>query len=166
MSRDDVARTHLLLQAFDPGRGLTVLSPAAPGPGYWVGAPSVSYDPEQERFLLSYRRRRPRGHEPDRGYLACIAESRDGVHFTDIWSVQKEQIGTPSMERMCLQKVGSNYLLYLSYVDPADNRWRIDVLESTSPDGFDPRMMRSLLTAEDTQTEGVKDPHIIRIGPA
>jgi hypothetical protein len=166
MSTDPAERTHLLLQAFDPTRGITVLSPEASGPGYWVGAPGVTYDPERERFLLTYRRRRPRGQEPDRGYQAYIAESQDGIHFADLWSVKKEQFGSTSIERLCLRKDGSGYLLYVSYVDPADNRWRIDVLASTALDGFDPLLARPLLTAADTQTEGVKDPHVIRIGPA
>jgi hypothetical protein len=166
MPTDNAERANILLRAFDPNQGITVLSPEASGPGYWVGAPSITYDPGQARFLLTYRRRRPRGREPDRGYLACIAESQDGVHFTDIWSARKEQFGTTSLERWCLQRTGSKYRLYVSYVDPADNRWRIDVLESTMLDRFDPSSARRLLTAADTRTEGVKDPHIIRIGPA
>lgn len=153
-------------RAFDPTVGFTVLAPEASGSGYWVGAPSVIYEPETGRFLLTYRRRRPRGQEHDRGYESWIAESQDGVHFADVWSVKKEQFRSTSIERTCLVKLDSGYLLYISYVDPADNRWRIDLLESATPDGFDPSKARPLITAAGTRTEGVKDPHVIRIGPA
>lgn len=150
----------------DPASGVTVLTPEGSARGYWVGAPSLMYDADRKRFLLTYRRRRPRGQEPDRGHQSWIAESRDGQQFTDIWSVKKEALGSTSIERTCVVKDGSTYLLYLSYVDPADNRWRIDVIESASPDGFDLKEGRPLLTAAGTHTEGVKDPHVIRIGPA
>ena len=50
----------------------------APGAGHWAGAPSVVVA-DDDRVLLSYRRRRPRdGSTDERGYLAAIAESNDG----------------------------------------------------------------------------------------
>ena len=44
---------------FDPEAGELVLTPEAPGAGYWVGAPSVLRDGAD--VILTYRRRRPRG---------------------------------------------------------------------------------------------------------
>jgi hypothetical protein len=99
---------------FDPAGGQTVLEPEAPGAGYWVGAPSVLWDPARRSFLLTYRRRRPRGVHPDRGYVAHVAESPDGLRFTDIATLDKGFLGTTSMEKFCLTRPsGRPYRLYV-----------------------------------------------------
>ncbi len=153
---------------FDPSEGMTVLEPDAPGAGSWVGCPTVVYDPSRESVLMTYRRRRPRGGpSPDRGHECFVAESRDGVHFTDIWSVTKDAFPTTSMERFCLHRdAGGRYLLYVSYEHPEDGRWRIDVLVADSPDAFDPASSRTVLTPAGTGTDAVKDPYVVRVGPA
>jgi hypothetical protein len=152
---------------FDPEQGVTIMEPAAEGPGNWVGSPSVLYDPARESVLLTYRRRRPRGEPDDRGYECGIAESRDGVHFTELWAIRKEQLDSASMERFNLHRdADGRYLLYTSYEHPEDGRWRIDVLEETSPDAFDPARARTVLTPAGTRTNAVKDPYLVRVGPA
>jgi hypothetical protein len=153
---------------FDPEAGVTVLEPAASGPGNWVGCPSVLEDPSRGGILLAYRKRRPRGGpSPDRGFECCIAESADGITFTELWRVTKEELATESMERFCLHRdPDGRYLLYLSYVDAADGRWRIDVCEARLPDAFDVRTATPVLTAARTGTDGVKDPYVLRVGPA
>jgi len=151
--------------AFDPEQGQTVLEPEAPGPGYWVGAPSVLWDADRNSYLLTYRRRRPRGVDPDRGYVAHVAESQDGQRFEDVWTVEKSAFGTTSMEKFSLaREPGGPYRLYVCYVDPADSRWRIDVLEADRPEAFDPGLARPALTAASTGTEGVKDPWVFKLG--
>jgi hypothetical protein len=155
------------LPAFDPEQGTTILEPEDGGAGTWVGCPGVLYEPERRRFLLTYRRRHPRGDPAtERGWRIAVAASEDGVHFEDLWVVEKSELGSPSMERSCLLPAPGGYLLYLSYVDPDDNRWRIDVVHADSPDAFDIRTAVPVLTAADTGTEGVKDPYALRIGPA
>ena len=153
--------------AFDPREGVTIFEPASPGPGNWVGSPSVVYDPSRGSVLLTYRRRRPRGGPPpDRGYEACVAESRDGVTFTDLWTVHKDDLGSTSLERFNLHRdPGGRYLLYTSYEHPDDGRWRIDVIESDAPDAFDLARARSVLTPAATGTDAVKDPYVLRVGP-
>jgi hypothetical protein len=89
---------------FDPEEGVTVMEPAAAGPGNWVGCPSVLYDPVRESILLTYRRRRPRGEPDDRGHECGIAESRDGVRFTELWRVRMQELGSASMERFNLHR--------------------------------------------------------------
>ncbi len=155
-----------MLERFDPEEGTTILEPDASGPGNWVGCPSVLYDAERERVLLTYRRRRPRGGPPpDRGYECCIAESSDGVRFTDLWCVTKDAFETTSMERFNLQRSpGGGWLLYVSYEHPEDGRWRIDVLEADAPDAFDPASARTVLTPAGTGTDAVKDPYVVRAG--
>jgi hypothetical protein len=115
---------------------------------------------------LTYRERRPRGAEAERGWRCAVAVSRDGVRFEDVWQVHKDELGTASMERFCLfPRPGGGFRLFLSYVDPQDNRWRIDVLEADEPSRFDVGQAAPVLTAASTGTEGVKDPYVLQIGP-
>jgi hypothetical protein len=157
-----------------PEDGEVVLAPEHAGQGYWVGAPSILFDPAERCWWLTYRRRRPRGVSPDglgeRGYLARVARSDNGVRFEDVWEVTQRAWETPSMERFSLVRDGDVYRLYVSYVDPADNRWRIDLLEAAHPSRFDANALRLVLTAEDVsrtssdRLEGVKDPWVFRVG--
>ncbi|MFE6743201.1 glycoside hydrolase family protein [Streptomyces tubercidicus] len=155
------------MKSFDPEDGVVVLTPERQEPGYWVGCAGVLYEADRGRFLLTYRERRPRGHaESERGWRCAVAVSTDGVSFEDVWSVHKDELGTSSMERFSiLPKPGGGYELYITSVDPADNRWRIDVVEADTPDAFDVSARRPVLTAASTGTEGVKDPYVFRIGP-
>lgn len=152
---------------FDPEAGDVVLAPEEGGDGTWTGCPGVLYEPDRGRFLMTYRQRRPRGQPAtERGWRCAIAASSDGLHFEDIWQVRKAELGTSSMERFCLLPAPEGgYQLYLSYVDPADRRWRIDVVQAGAADGFDVAKAMPALTAESTGTESVKDPYAVRIGP-
>lgn len=157
-------RVHVPLSPFDPTAGSIVFAPERNEEGYWVGCPGILHDGEQ--FWLTYRQRRPRGAEAERGWRCAVARSKDGLHFEDVWQVHKDQLNTPSMERFCLlPKPGGGYRLYISYVDPADNRWRIDALEASAPDRLDIRAAAAVLTAASTGTEGVKDPYVLQTGP-
>jgi hypothetical protein len=66
------------------------------------------------------------------------------------------------MERACLVAVDGGVRLYVSFVDPADGRWRIDVLEAQRPERFDVRARRTALTAALAGVESVKDPVVLR----
>ena len=144
---------------FDPEEGQTIVAPAGEGPGHWAGAPSALYDAVTSRFYLYYRVRKPR---PARGGECYIAESEDGVTYRTIWTARKEEFGSASVERSSLTKaLDGKWLLYPSYVDPADDRWRVDVIEADSPSGFDVSTRRPVLTAADTASQGVKDPWVM-----
>jgi hypothetical protein len=66
------------------------------------------------------------------------------------------------VERFSLTKAqDGRWLLYPSYVDAADNRWRIDVIEAGGPGEFDVSKRRKVLTAGDVGVEGVKDPWVM-----
>ncbi|MCZ6792972.1 MAG: hypothetical protein O7J95_05090 [Planctomycetota bacterium] len=158
------------LPLFDPEAGRVVLEPESAGAGYWVGAPAISHDEERDTFLLAYRRRRPRGVGSDRGHVTAIAESRDGFDFEDIWSLEKEALDSTSIERCCVLRCPDGvYRHYLSYVDPADLRWRTDVLEAESPAGFELSRRREVFTAATASrhhggpVEGVKDPKVFLV---
>ncbi len=146
---------------FDPNEGTVVRQPPGEGAGYWVGAPGAMYDEDSQTFYLTYRLRRPRGVLPDRGAETRIAQSSDGVEFEDIWSGHKETLDSTSIERNALTQLpNGDWALYISYVDPADKRWRIDLVISDNPAKFDLDGRRPLLTAADIDAEGVKDPFV------
>lgn len=147
-----------VLPRFDPAEGMTVIEPPGSGAGWWAGAPSAVWT--GSGWYLSYRLRRP---QPERGGTTLIAKSVDGANFTTIWSASKDDFASPSIERSALVRVSDDcWRLYVSYVDGADGRWRIDLLEAATPDGFDPRARRPALTAGGIGVEGVKDPWVTR----
>lgn len=149
---------------FDPERGTVIREPPGKGPGYWAGAPGVTFHQTLGQFYMVYRLRRPRGVHPDRGAEIRIAHSRDGIIFDDIWSATKDELGTSSIERCALVRLPEGkWRLYASYVDPADGRWTIGLVEADAPDTFDLATARPVLTAAQIATEGVKDPFIFYV---
>lgn len=148
---------------FDPEDGITILNPPGRGPGYWVGAPSVIYDDDKSKFYIYYRRRKPR--EFGRGYECGISESSDGITFKEIWTAPKESFGSISVERAALVKtLERKYRLYIGYVAPEDNKWKIDMIEADSPEKFDPVTKKLVLDPEKCGVEGVKDPYVLIVG--
>ncbi len=149
---------------FDPADGIVVRSALQSGPGWWAGAPGANYDPRTNTFYLVYRQRQPR--ELGRGVECRIAASDNGVVFTDIWALPKTSFDAVSLERCSLMQAGDGrWRLYISYVSPTDNRWRIAMMEADEPDRFDPATLEVIMTAESTGTDGVKDPNVFAIGP-
>ena len=149
---------------FDPAQGTVIRQPPGEGRGYWAGAPGVTFDAATGQFYLVYRLRRPRGVHPDRGAEIHIAASRDGMVFDDIWSATKDLLDTTSIERCALVERSENrWRLYVSFVDPADGRWMIGLVEADAPDAFDLTTLRPVLTAADIEAEGVKDPFLFRL---
>jgi hypothetical protein len=146
---------------FNPADSVIIREPERPEPGYWVGCPSVLVD--GDRTWLTYRERRPRGANAERGWRCAVAVSRDGLRFDDVWEVHKDELESPSMERFDLTRTGDGYELFLSYVDPADGRWRIDTVTTSRPENLDVATRRPVLTADSTATEGVKDPVVVEI---
>ncbi|UOQ44107.1 hypothetical protein MUN89_19970 [Halobacillus salinarum] len=155
-----------LAPLFDPEKGKSIIRPTNNEEGYWAGAPTILYDEKDSTFYLYYRLRNPRGHgEDERGYEVRIASSKDGEDFTDIWSIHKKELNSSSIERSALIKAAdSHYRLYISYVDPADNRWRIDVIEAASPSEFKAGDRQKVLQASDYPgIEGIKDPYVVKV---
>lgn len=147
------------LRLFDPHQGVVVAEPLGDGPGWWAGAPGACL--ADGRIYLVYRLRRP---QPIRGGDVHIAVSDDGERFEMLWRTTKAEFGTPSIERNALVRMDSDrWHLYISYVDPEDGRWRIDMLQAASPDSFDTTKRTPVLTAASISAEGVKDPWICRV---
>lgn len=150
-----------LIEEWDPGHDQAILLPEETQPGYWVGCPGVFQD--GEKTFITYRRRRPRNLGAERGWHCGILELKgeSGAYSTqEIWSVHKDELGTASMERFAIHKISDGYELYISYVDPADDRWRVDVIRARDLKSFDVKKRKPVLTATSTRTEGVKDPFI------
>ena len=149
------------LKPFDPESGEVIIEPLGDGEGYWVGACSVVFDPDDSTYYLYYRAREPR---PIRGGKCFVAQSKDGREFETIWQTDKDALNTDSIEKGSLIKTPEgNWRLYLSYVDPTDQRWRIDLLEADHPSRFDIAKRTPILTAQQTSCEGVKDPFVMRV---
>ncbi len=149
---------------FDPEGAEVVLEPETAGSGSWVGAPSVLRDGED--VVLTYRRRRPRGLPSDRGYSNTIAVSHAGGPFRDVAALTKEDLEAASLERSALVRdtVGGGWVWLVSFVDPADGRWRIDAFRAATLTGLPRGERTTVLTAESTGSEGVKDPVPVRAG--
>ena len=86
--------------------GAIVREPIGEGKGYWVGAPGWRWDEPDQAAYLTYRIRRPHGVEPDRGGESRIAKTSDFVNFEDVWSVQKNQYDSSSIEKSNLMRGG------------------------------------------------------------
>jgi len=137
---------------FDPRIGRLISEPPGDGPGHWAGAPGAFSDADD--LYLVYRLRWPR---PRRGGEVRVARA-DGDRFTTIWRATREDFGSESIERCAIVRDGARWRLYVSYVNGMDGRWQIDLLEATSPEGFDPRTRSQVLGADTANAIAVKDP--------
>lgn len=143
--------------------GTILREPVGLQPGYWAGAPGSFISTTEDALYLTYRIRRPRGVHPDRGGEVRIARSQSGGPFTDIWQAEKSQFNTASIERCAVwQTPDGQWQYYVSYVDPADGRWMVAVINAADPSQFNPATAKPLFRASDLQLEGVKDPWIFQ----
>jgi hypothetical protein len=138
-----------------------IRNPAGNEKGYWVGAPGVFYAGDENAWYLTYRIRRPRGVEPDRGGESRIARSTDLKNWEDIWSATKDIYNSASIERSAIRKGADRIWRYFtSYVDPDDGRWCVASIKNSDPRKFDTSKAIKIFTAKSLGLEGVKDPWI------
>jgi predicted GH43/DUF377 family glycosyl hydrolase len=141
--------------------GQIIKNPAGNEKGYWAGAPGAFYATDEKAWYLTYRIRRPRDVQPDRGGEARIARSTDLKNWEDIWSVTKDLYNSASIERSVIRKDANGVWRYFtSYVDPKDGRWCVAVITADDPRKFDPRKRKIVFTAQPLGLEGIKDPWI------
>lgn len=139
-----------------PERSAVAIGPPGSEPGTWAGAPSAVADGAE--IVLAYRLRRPVGQ--GRGYAIAIARSADGVRFETIGVITREEMDTESLERPALVRTaGGTWRLYLSCATWGTKHWRVELLEATAPDAFDPRR-RTVVLPGDAES-AVKDPVIV-----
>ena len=130
-----------------------VVEPPGDEPGAWSGAPS-SIVAEGDVYL-AYRLRLPIGE--GRGIANVVARSADGVTFTPVAEVTKEQFGAESLERPALVRTPEGrWRLYVSAATPGTKHWRVELLEADTPEGLATAQPRIVLAGD--ETVGVKDP--------
>ncbi len=137
----------------DVDQAEVVASAPAAGPGNWAGAPSAVV--VNGIVWLAYRVRRPLTN--GRGVAVVIARSRDGVRFTKVATVRREQFGADSLERPALVKSDGIWRLFLSCATPGSKHWWIGVLEATTPAEL-PQGHYSVALSGDEKRLAVKDP--------
>jgi hypothetical protein len=130
-----------------------VVEPPGGEPGAWSGAPSsIVVD---GLIYLAYRVRLPIG--AGRGVTNVIIRSADGLHFTPVAEVTKDQFGAESLERPALVHTPEGrWRLYVSAATPGTKHWRVDLLEAATPEGLASAPARTVLAGD--ETVGVKDP--------
>jgi hypothetical protein len=133
---------------FLPHLDASELAVAAPGKGegFWTGAPSaIEYDGQ---IYLAYRSRQPVAL--GRGQGVIVARSSDGVHFETIQTIPKDSMDAESLERPTLVRTANGtWRLYLSCATTGTKHWRVEVLEASSPDQFDPATRQVVLPGDE-----------------
>jgi len=146
-----VTTTQLPLPSFD---GATVVVPApGSGPGNWAGAASAVL--VDGVFWLTWRERRPLSD--GRGVAVIVARSDDGVRFTPVTEIRREEFGAESFERPVLVRLpGVGWRLYLSCATPDTKHWWVDTLTAATPEELATGRRQVVLPGDDTTA--VKDP--------
>jgi hypothetical protein len=111
---------------FDQSNGSSVVRPDIDQEGYWQGAPYPLSDGRE--IYLYYRSRDPNR----RGWKATIAKTEDGINISPVVSFTKQDISATSIEGGAIEKTGEEYVLYLSYLDSNDGRWKIQSTSSST----------------------------------
>lgn len=145
--------------AFDPSDGDVIRTPPGTGYGHWVGGHKVGFDPDTGTFALFYRERLPL--EQGRGGRCAVAVSQDGMEFDDVWTADKSEFASSSIEvGHCIPVPGGGWRLYISYERAGTAEWRIDVIEAPSPEELDAQSRRTVLQPSDFGLAFIKDPFV------
>jgi sucrose-6-phosphate hydrolase SacC (GH32 family) len=132
---------------------VVVIEPPGDEPGAWSGAPSTVV--ADGHIYLAYRVRLPIGE--GRGIANVVARSADGLTFTPVAEVTKEQFEAESLERPALIRTPEGrWRLYVSAATPGTKHWRVDLLEADTPEGLATAPARTVLAGD--ETAAVKDP--------
>ncbi|MBM3882206.1 MAG: hypothetical protein FJ387_21220 [Verrucomicrobia bacterium] len=144
-----------------------VVAPDRDEAEWWAGAPSVVLE-ETGTFWLAARMRSPERPKGQRGYELRLFRSDDGVRFTKVHSLRREQVPLPGFERPALlhDPVTGRFKLYAC--GPLKEDWCIfKFADADRPDQFDPRTARPVIEGRPLDREGVpfptgyKDPVIL-----
>lgn len=138
----------------DPASAVMVKSAAGSGGQSWVRSPSAVRVGDE--IIMAYRLR----DAARRGYAVEIARSADGVHFQAVASITKEQMGCESLERPALVLTqGGIWRLFLSCATFGTKHWRVELIEASSLEGFDPASRMVVLPGDGRLA--VKDPVVV-----
>ena len=142
--------------------GQIIREPVGDGQGYWVGCPGAFYDETDAAWYLTYRIRRPRGVQPERGGEVRVAKSSDLQHWEDVLTIHKDQYNTASIERSAVRRGPDGLWRYFSsYVDAEDGRWCTNMISAPSVAELNPANQKVIFKAAPLGLEGVKDPWVM-----
>ena len=125
-----------------------VLAPDKDAPEWWAGAPSVVRD-EEGVFWLAARMRSPEHPRGLRGYEIRILKSEDGIHFTPVHHIRRQDVPIPGFERPALLIDPETKKFKLYACGPwQEGPWAIIKLaDADDPTQFDPASARPVTRA-------------------
>jgi hypothetical protein len=129
------------------------------GTGNWIGAASALV--HGDSIYLAYRDRHP--VDKGRGNRVYVARSpvHNGVHFTMLCAIDKEDMDAESLERPALDVTpDGDWDLYLSCATFNSKHWRIERLRAARPEDFTARTRTTVFPG--SAAFGVKDPVLVR----
>jgi hypothetical protein len=129
------------------------------GTGNWIGAASALV--YGDRIYLAYRDRHP--VDQGRGNRVYVASSpvHDGVHFTTVCTIDKQDMDAESLERPALDvRPDGDWDLYLSCATFNSKHWRIERLRAARPEDFTARTRTTVFPG--SAAFGIKDPVLVR----
>jgi hypothetical protein len=147
----------------------TVLEPDRNEPEWWAGAPSVVRAVDGA-FYLAARMREGNSPRGKRGYEIRILRSDDGVRFTPVKRITREDAGVTGFERPALVQDQQTGLFRLYGCCGTERGWVILRFEDAAdPAAFDPRSARTVLSVDGpdngfARVTGYKDPVVYRDG--
>lgn len=133
-----------------------VLPAPGDGPGNWLGASSLVL--EDGVYWLAYRVRRPLSD--GRGVATVVARSEDGVRFSTVARLTREDFGAESFERPALvRRPDGGWRLFVSCATPGSKHWWIEAVDARTPKELPSGPRRVVLPGNDI--EAFKDPVVI-----
>ncbi|HNS19665.1 MAG TPA: hypothetical protein PKH24_04160 [Sedimentisphaerales bacterium] len=160
---DLVARLPTALREYK-----VIVEPDQNEPEWWAGAPSVVRD-KTGTFWLACRMRTADAPRGLRGYEIRILRSDDGVHFTKVLSIRREDVPIPGFERPALLTDPRTGRFKLYACGPwKDGPWSILKFDDANdPARFEPASAKPVIQPQspsyerDVIVDGYKDPFIL-----
>jgi hypothetical protein len=145
-----------------------ILEPDKNEPEWWAGAPSVVRGADGV-FWLACRMRTGEGQRGLRGYEIRILRSDDGMHFTAVHHIRREDVPIPGFERPAILRDPATGKFKLYACGPwKDGPWSIVKFDDAdSPDRFVPTSAHPVIVPpapayeRDVPPVGFKDPVIV-----
>lgn len=145
-----------------------ILQPDKDEPGWWAGGPSVVRD-DQGIYWMACRMRTADSELGLRGYEIRILRSEDGIRFTKVHSIHREDVPIPGFERPCLRIDPHTKFFKLYACGPWQGKeWCIIKFDDAEdPTQFIPASAKPViqplekLYPRDVSPTGYKDPVII-----
>jgi len=122
-----------------------VVVPDRKEPEWWAGAPSIARD-DAGTFWMAVRMRTAEAPLGQRGYEIRILSSRDGVNFTAIHSIKREDVPVPGFERPALRRDPYTAKFKLYGCGRLRGPWCIfKFADVDSPQQFDPTSAQAVI---------------------